>query len=548
MWLVQTAQIVQMDCIDEHFGRMDAQYCCIDYTDAWTIRFRMLNNAGRFPKSAWNCRIMLDSCWNFSISCWIFSIDFWNKNLSANELLPCVQIILLTSMNQYSTMLAENLVDLPSSRDGRPPLSLQSIPAAHVNDVSVLQNNTDMPAAEGCHRHEKYTASGTSSEPPSQNCFADEVAPSKVQHGGNHLCNDETEDDFSLGSADYEEDDEATLEADEAVITEDERREELAALKDEIDLPLEEILKRYKIDGGSEANSIEDEIQEIGPGFQQDVAQTQEVKSECTSLAVESIEAGTSSKDVNIRQLPTLDMEGTIQGILDEHQEKKGSSACLGDNMMDKRRNLDSSDAVLDEPRAFSEQRMDAVEEKDGNLTVSLLIDLTEASDTRLVSSEGNGRASVPETGGGQDIKHLKRGESKDRALSRRQRRSIKEAVVRPESDNETGYAVSCLNPVLRPTATTVQRKNHTMMGSTALRLLQGKKRYCPFPDPCNLDFVFGAEQIFSGMPCPLLSFRILKLIEFLVLELDDEATLSEEEEMAKAEGNDTAREVSKML
>ncbi|KAL0404989.1 UNVERIFIED_CONTAM: protein PHOTOPERIOD-INDEPENDENT EARLY FLOWERING 1 [Sesamum radiatum] len=43
----------------------------------------------------------------------------------------------------------------------------------------------------------------------------------------------------------WEEDDEHTIEEDEALITKEEREEELAALQNEIDLPLEEILKRY---------------------------------------------------------------------------------------------------------------------------------------------------------------------------------------------------------------------------------------------------------------------------------------------------------------
>jgi E1A-binding protein p400 len=40
------------------------------------------------------------------------------------------------------------------------------------------------------------------------------------------------------------------LEADEALITEDERREELAALKNESDIPIEELLKRYRHNKG----------------------------------------------------------------------------------------------------------------------------------------------------------------------------------------------------------------------------------------------------------------------------------------------------------
>lgn len=42
-----------------------------------------------------------------------------------------------------------------------------------------------------------------------------------------------------------QEDDEHTIEADEALITEEERREELEALQNESELPLEELLNRY---------------------------------------------------------------------------------------------------------------------------------------------------------------------------------------------------------------------------------------------------------------------------------------------------------------
>lgn len=45
-----------------------------------------------------------------------------------------------------------------------------------------------------------------------------------------------------------QEDDECTIEEDEAQITEEERREELTALKAEADLPLEELLKFYAKD------------------------------------------------------------------------------------------------------------------------------------------------------------------------------------------------------------------------------------------------------------------------------------------------------------
>lgn len=43
----------------------------------------------------------------------------------------------------------------------------------------------------------------------------------------------------------FQEDDEHTIEEDEALITEEERREELANLKNEGDVPLEELLQHY---------------------------------------------------------------------------------------------------------------------------------------------------------------------------------------------------------------------------------------------------------------------------------------------------------------
>lgn len=48
-----------------------------------------------------------------------------------------------------------------------------------------------------------------------------------------------------------QEDDEHTIEEDEAVITKEEREEELAALQNEMDLPLEELLKHYAVGEGT---------------------------------------------------------------------------------------------------------------------------------------------------------------------------------------------------------------------------------------------------------------------------------------------------------
>ncbi|CAN0906609.1 Protein PHOTOPERIOD-INDEPENDENT EARLY FLOWERING 1 [Linum grandiflorum] len=54
------------------------------------------------------------------------------------------------------------------------------------------------------------------------------------------------------------EDDEHTIEEDEALFTEEERQDELAALKNEVDLPVEELLKRYTADGREKSNAGEE--------------------------------------------------------------------------------------------------------------------------------------------------------------------------------------------------------------------------------------------------------------------------------------------------
>lgn len=48
----------------------------------------------------------------------------------------------------------------------------------------------------------------------------------------------------------FQEDDECTIEEDEARFTEQERQDELAALQNEVDLPLEELLKQYPMEKG----------------------------------------------------------------------------------------------------------------------------------------------------------------------------------------------------------------------------------------------------------------------------------------------------------
>ncbi|KAK8568847.1 hypothetical protein V6N13_106729 [Hibiscus sabdariffa] len=109
---------------------------------------------------------------------------------------------LLGQTERYSTMLAENLVDPSKPVQRRPAHNQINSPGkADMNDTG---------------------------EPLDLNTDADE--------------------DFDVHSEQESEDDEQTLEEDEALITTEERQEELAALHSEIDLPLEELLRRYAVE------------------------------------------------------------------------------------------------------------------------------------------------------------------------------------------------------------------------------------------------------------------------------------------------------------
>ncbi|KAF5731979.1 hypothetical protein HS088_TW18G00666 [Tripterygium wilfordii] len=116
---------------------------------------------------------------------------------------------LLGQTERYSTMLAENLVDKPLQQ--------------HAPHKEVVDTNETAELNVG-------------NEPVELNT----VPPPDV------------DEDFDIQSEDETEDDEQTIEDDEALITEEERQEELAALRSEVDLPLEELLKRYAVGEGKE--------------------------------------------------------------------------------------------------------------------------------------------------------------------------------------------------------------------------------------------------------------------------------------------------------
>ncbi|CAI9097423.1 OLC1v1033851C2 [Oldenlandia corymbosa var. corymbosa] len=115
---------------------------------------------------------------------------------------------LLGQTERYSTMLAENLVGSPAQ--GK---------LVNMSSPQELKKSED-----------KEAENDKASDGPN------------IESQSNELDMDE---DYGMDSEDEPEDDEHTIEEDEALITKEERDEELAALKDEIDLPLEVLLRRY---------------------------------------------------------------------------------------------------------------------------------------------------------------------------------------------------------------------------------------------------------------------------------------------------------------
>ncbi|TKY53265.1 PHOTOPERIOD-INDEPENDENT EARLY FLOWERING 1 [Spatholobus suberectus] len=115
---------------------------------------------------------------------------------------------LLGQTERYSTMLAENLVDAYKPAENNSAEHHMSIQCKDVHG-DIINEPKEADVAE---------------------------------HQSDVADNDE---EYDVQSDDESEDDERTIEQDEALITKEERQEELAALRDEMDLPIEELLKRY---------------------------------------------------------------------------------------------------------------------------------------------------------------------------------------------------------------------------------------------------------------------------------------------------------------
>ncbi|XP_073261735.1 protein PHOTOPERIOD-INDEPENDENT EARLY FLOWERING 1 isoform X3 [Populus alba] len=120
---------------------------------------------------------------------------------------------LLGQTERYSTMLAENLVDKPSEQ-------------------YAAQDKPRIAYKKG----------------------DDAIIPEQVNDEP-QLDTTDNDDEYDVQSEDGVEDDEHTIEEDEALITAEERQEELEALHNETDIPLEELLNRYTVEKGSRESS-----------------------------------------------------------------------------------------------------------------------------------------------------------------------------------------------------------------------------------------------------------------------------------------------------
>ncbi|CAM6104661.1 unnamed protein product [Calypogeia fissa] len=150
---------------------------------------------------------------------------------------------LLGQTERYSTMLAENLADNVASPM---PKALPSIPqegAIVVDKIEVIHREPVVLPDESV------------------------LAQATVEGG-----TDVGDEDFDMNKEEEEEDDETTIAADEALVTEVEKKEELDLLQRESELPLEEILKLYTRDreNSDAADESTDDDSEVSDDDQSD--------------------------------------------------------------------------------------------------------------------------------------------------------------------------------------------------------------------------------------------------------------------------------------
>ncbi|XP_028053256.1 protein PHOTOPERIOD-INDEPENDENT EARLY FLOWERING 1 isoform X1 [Camellia sinensis] len=202
---------------------------------------------------------------------------------------------LLGQTERYSTMLAENLVSSPMSSKA-------------VHSCTAAQEQLSIQHKEG---DEKRINISVGLDVESQSNVAD------------------VDEDFDLRSEDESEDDEHTLEEDEAFITEEERLEELVALHNEVDLPLEELLKRYDMDKASRESSPELKVHGAEPtqkGEDDSESRSDGLSSppkidEGNSLAVPGRRCGESNGSISILENHNSEVEANKIGNLSKSSQ-----------------------------------------------------------------------------------------------------------------------------------------------------------------------------------------------------------------------------------
>ncbi|XP_020576990.1 protein PHOTOPERIOD-INDEPENDENT EARLY FLOWERING 1 isoform X2 [Phalaenopsis equestris] len=220
---------------------------------------------------------------------------------------------LLGQTERYSTMLAENLVDMPGSHK---PVIVDSEQLQSLN--------------VGKADHRNCTISSPTGEETQSDIADDYIAQS--------------DDDLI--------DDEHTIEDDEAQITEAERREELIALQADLDLPLEELLKKYT------SNEVSREVSpEVG----------EHVATEISKIKEPNEELKLTGKVSNLIR-ENRDNSKSIRIGHHDHFEAKDFSSCTGGQLAVKSvvdPELRSNDFDASEQKPFLHSIVDEVDDED---------------------------------------------------------------------------------------------------------------------------------------------------------------------------------------
>ncbi|XP_073007185.1 protein PHOTOPERIOD-INDEPENDENT EARLY FLOWERING 1 isoform X1 [Typha latifolia] len=202
---------------------------------------------------------------------------------------------LLGQTERYSTMLAENLVDVPYSSN--PPVS----PALDQScDLNKEVNRSCLTRSDG--------------------------------NLANQLDDLETDDDYKKESEDDLEDDEHTIEQDEAQITDAERREELSALQAEAELPIEELLKCY-----TNSNDSREGSPVSGEDLAKPTAKKHQIKDSWNQVNGSKKATASPPKNVHLPAGSSTDKEienSNLRNLSTQpHDGASNGNSCLGEQL-----------------------------------------------------------------------------------------------------------------------------------------------------------------------------------------------------------------------